>query len=277
MRYFKVALSVALVLLVSFFVVKSCVHPKKLMSTQEAQPGTSFKHMVIAPPPAAKIPPHIAIILDDWGKNYAVLKNAIDIRRPLTLSILPNLVHSRQIAEEAHQSGLGVMLHLPMEPFNKKEILEPHTIKTSMPENEIIQCVDDAVLAIPHVEGVNNHMGSAATSDARVMRTVLSRLLSKNLFFVDSHVTSLTKGPQVAHELGIRFAERDVFIDNVNQVDAIKKQLEKAKRIALTHGEAIVIGHDRKKTLQAIQEMLPEFDQAGVKLVLARDVVKPLK
>ena len=292
MKYFKIGFSVFFILLISFFVVKSCVHPKRTITNQETASTVPFfsklmppqKNIVIAPRVisgdkeknlvSSTQGPHVAIILDDWGKNYSVLKNAIEIHRPLTLAVLPNLIHSRRIAEEAHQNGLGVMLHLPMEPFNKKAPLEPRTIKTSMTDSQIKQIVDNAVAAIPHVQGVNNHMGSAVTSDARVMKLILERLKSKNLFFVDSHVVAKTQGSWAALQTGIRFAERDVFIDNENELGAIKRQLEKAKQMALASGEAIVIGHDRKLTLEAIKEMLPEFDRAGVRLVLARDVVK---
>ncbi len=282
MKHLKIGFSVLFILLVSFFVVRACVHPKRAPTSETTryeiplfsklvQPG---RPIVMAPRPGLKAGPRVAIILDDWGKNHALLKKAVEIGRPLTLAVIPGLLHSKQIAKEAHQNGLGVMLHLPMEPFNRYEPLEPHTIMTSMREAEIKKIVDEAIAAIPFAEGANNHMGSVATSDARVMKAILSRLKSKKLFFIDSQVVATTKGLQVARETKIRFAERDVFIDNENNVVAIKKQLEKAIRIALTHGEAIVIGHDRKFTLQAIKEMLPAFDQAGVKFVFARDVVK---
>ncbi len=289
MRYIKAGIAVLFVLLVSFFVVKSCVHPKRISYEDEAESRIPFfselvspKRIVVAPKTAAasKRPkvsgaaPRMAIILDDWGKNYGVLKYALEIKRPLTLAIIPNLPKTRKIAEEAHQNGLGIMLHLPMEPKSKNEPLEPHTILTTMPEKEILKCVDDAVASVPHLEGVNNHMGSAATSDARVMKTILKRLKAKNLFFIDSAVVSTTQGPKAAAETGIRFAKRDVFIDNVNKVDAIKAQLKKALDIALSHGEVVVIGHDRKLTLQAIKEMIPAFDEAGVRLVLARELVR---
>ena len=296
MKHLKIGLAVLFILLVSFFVVKSCVHPKRSpYAAEEPSAGVPFfskllgpsKQIVMAPPPAPEAPapkpaasktgPHMAIILDDWGKNYTVLKYAVQIHRPLTLAIIPYLSHSKQIAEEAHAAGLGVMLHLPMEPFNKGEPMEPHTIMTTMSEKEIASIVDAAVAAIPHVEGANNHMGSAATSDEKTMRVILSKLKAKDLFFLDSHVATTTKGPKVARETGVLFNERDVFIDNENKLDAIKKQLERARRIALSHGEVVVIGHDRKLTLQAIEEMVPEFDKSGVKLVYARDVVRVSK
>ena len=134
MRYLKIGFSVLFILLVSFFVVRACVHPKRSLSSEPIRYEIPFfsklvppeRSIVMGPRPGLKAGPHVAIILDDWGKNQAILKKAVEIGRPLTLAVIPNLSHSRQIAEEAHQKGLGVMLHLPMEPFNQYEILEPH-------------------------------------------------------------------------------------------------------------------------------------------------------
>ncbi len=291
MKYLKAGLAVLFVLLVSFFVVKSCVYPKRFPAGETSEFRTpffskpvSFSHPALTPPPveteAVKYPgvlktsPQVAIILDDWGKNYRLLKSAIEIGRPVTLAVIPHLSKSRQIAKEAHENGLGVMLHLPMEPKNKGEPMEPHTIMTTMTEGDILNYLDEAIASVPYLEGVNNHMGSSATSDARVMKIVFKRLKFKNLFFIDSRVASSSVSEKISKEVGIRFATRDVFIDNENQLEPIKKQLEKAKRIALSHGEAIVIGHDRKWTVQAIKEMVPVFEKAGVKFVLAKDIVK---
>ena len=55
---------------------------------------------------------------------------------------------------------------------------------------------------------------------------------------------------------------------------SIKEKLERAKKIALSRGTAVVIGHDRKMTLQAIKEMVPEFEAAGVQFVLVKDLVE---
>ncbi|MBI4352299.1 MAG: divergent polysaccharide deacetylase family protein [Candidatus Omnitrophica bacterium] len=216
----------------------------------------------------------MAIILDDWGNNFSLLKDAVSIQRPLTVAILPHLPQSRRIAEEARRRGLGVMLHIPMEPFGAGQPLEPHTIFRTMPDDKIVQYLEEALRSVPYVEGVNNHQGSAATTDPRVMRTVLGYLKRRGLFFVDSHVISKTVGPRIAAEVGIDFAERDVFIDNQAEKEAIKQSLRKAKVLVKRKGEVIVIGHDKKPTLQAIKEMIPELEKEGVQLVLVRELVK---
>lgn len=216
----------------------------------------------------------MAIILDDWGNNYKLLEEAIAIQRPLTIAILPKLTHSRQIAQKANENNLGIMLHMPMQPKNKEDHLEPHTIMVTSSEKQIIQYLDEALLSVPYLEGVNNHMGSAATSDRRVMTIALKYLKSKKLFFIDSHVIASSVCASVAKEVGIPFGSRQVFIDNELKLTAIQKQLRQAIRVAKTRGEAIVIGHDKYVTLQAIKSMVPEIEKSGVQLVYARELVR---
>jgi polysaccharide deacetylase 2 family uncharacterized protein YibQ len=236
--------------------------PKKAVSVEKS------------PPSLALGGPKMAIILDDWGQNFSLLQYALEIRRPLTLAILPNLPHSHTIAEEAFRNKLGVMLHMPMQPKSGRQDLEPHTILTTMPDGDIVRYLNEALLSVPYAEGVNNHMGSAATSDLRVMRTVIRHLKSKNLFFIDSNVIATTKAPQAAKEAKIRFTQRDVFIDNEMNLAAIRLKLRQAKEIAKSKGEVVVIGHDKKMTLQAIKELVPEIEKEGVRLVLAKELLR---
>lgn len=250
--------------------------PKPKPEVPRAEP----KKIVVArpvPPPAPvaqSVAGQMAIILDDWGNNYYVMKYLLEIGRPITVAIIPDLPHSRKIAEEAHRNNLGVMLHMPMEPESTSLTLEPQTIRTSTSDWQIQRYLDEGLADVPYAQGVNNHMGSKATSDLRVMRVVMGRLKEKGLFFVDSNTSSKTVAPRVAKELGLRFAQRDIFLDNELNTLAIKRQLVEAKEYALKYGEVVVIGHDKKITLEAIRDMAPQFEKEGIRFVLAKDLVK---
>lgn len=270
MKVIKIIFCVLFVGLVAFLVARGCWHPKEPFISQEA-PLKIISEKEKAP--VARIGPKMAIILDDWGHNLALVKNAEDVGRPLTLSVLPHLPHSRQIAEEAFSHGMGVMLHMPMQPKGSKQPLEPHTILTTMPEAQILEYLDSAIESIPHVEGVNNHQGSAATSDERVMRTVLEHLKKKGLFFVDSEVISTTVGGRVAEEIGISFTKRDVFLDNTATVEAVQRQLRAAEKVALSRGRVVAIGHAKRTTLKAIRATVPELEKNGVQLVLVKELL----
>lgn len=288
---FKIVLTVLAVAGLVAFLLKDFVFQEKLREApiQLGEPLVSKKVVedrrskvegkiavpsTFHPPPSA-LPAKqafMAIILDDWGNNYSLVKEALAVKRPMTLAVLPNLPFSKKIADEAHKNHLGVILHMPMQPKDTRQPLEPHTILTSTPDTDIDQLLGEAFASVPHAEGMNNHMGSAATSDLRVMRSVLKYLKAKGLFFVDSNVIPTTVGPRVAKETGIPFTKRGVFIDNEPTVDAVKKKLLEAKNVALRKGQVVVIGHDKKATLQAIREMVPQIEKEGVRLVLVKEL-----
>ena len=277
-RQLKIFLSVLFVFIVGVFIARSFLsHRDGLPQTKEAPypivPAVSAP-LSLEPKTSMSSVPRMAIILDDWGENFGLTRQAVEIGRPLTLSVLPHLRYSRKIAEEAHKNGLGVMLHMPMEPQKAREHMEPQTILTTTTDVDVLRYLDEALGSVPYAEGVNNHTGSKATTDVRVMRLVLGRLKESGLFFVDSFVIATTTGPSVAKEVGIPFSRRDVFIDNVVEVETIKAQLRKAIQKALANKTAIAIGHDKRPTLQAIAQMIPEIEKAGVKLVLAEDLVR---
>ena len=143
-----------------------------------------------------------------------------------------------------------------------------------MADAEIVQLLDSALESVPHAAGVNNHQGSAATGDERVMKTVLGHLKNKNLFFVDSQVIATSVARRVAEEIGIPFTRRNVFIDNKATLEAVEQQLRAAEKIALTRGRVVAIGHDKKPTIEAIKEMVPELEKNGVELVLVKDLLE---
>lgn len=269
---FLIVLSVLFVLAVAFYSAKGLIGTGKKISTRPAVAKKMVKKTAKPLPRQAAV--KMAIILDDWGPSTALVDEAVAIGRPLTLAILPNLKHSRDIAEAAKARGLSVMLHMPMQPQGKRQPAEPHTILTTSSEAEILKYLEEALASVPYAAGVNNHQGSAATSDERVMRTVLSYLKKKGLFFVDSRVIATSVGRTMADALGVRFAQRDVFIDNVATVDEVKKQLVQAGRLALRRGKVVVIGHDKGPTLEAIRQMVPELERSGVKLVLVKELLE---
>src|SRR5207245_9003801 len=60
----------------------------------------------------------LAITMDDLAYDRGPADALFGLPFPLTVSVLPNLPHSSDIAKEAHRRGYQVMLHLPMESAN---------------------------------------------------------------------------------------------------------------------------------------------------------------
>lgn len=222
---------------------------------------------------APEIKGEIAIVIDDWGYNLNNLAALRQIKYPLTLSILPNLAFSAEVADEAHSAGKEVILHLPMQPHEKFR-LEQNTVMTSMDESEILGILANDIEAIPHIKGASNHMGSLATEDARTMEIVLNELKRRHLYFLDSFVTSKSVCSMIAKRLHLGFARRDIFLDNNEETQYIKRQVNKLKSKARAYGRAIGIGHDRRITLEALKETMPQLAKEGYKFVFVSELVK---
>lgn len=225
-------------------------------------------------PKAAGSRGEMAIVVDDFGYNREPIAGYADMGRPITFSVLPYRTYSTEAASRALGAGHLVMLHLPMEPMSASEGVEPTVITTGMSDEEIRQTVSKAIASIPGVKGVNNHQGSKATADRRVMKTVLGVIKSQNLFFIDSRTSSQSVAADVSRQMGIRTGENELFIDNSSDIGQIKNQLRKAIDLAERYGSVIVIGHSRPNTVVAVREMIPEIEAAGIRLVYVDQLVK---
>lgn len=209
----------------------------------------------------------VAIIFDDAGASLEQLDAIIALGRPVTIAVLPGLRFSREVARRAAEAGLEVLLHLPVEPENGDVAMGPGGITTGMSDVQIAETVLGDLAQVPGAIGINNHMGSRGTADERVMRAVLGVAQAKGLIFVDSVTTSRSVGARLAGEMRVKAASRAVFLDNENEAAAIRAQLRRLITLAGSRGEVVAIGHAQRLTAQVLQEMLAEFDRAGVELV----------
>ena len=217
--------------------------------------------------------PLLAIVIDDLGNDRAQADSLFRLPYPLTISVLPHEANSGEIAEEAHRRGYQVMLHLPMasNAGDKDEAVELHP-------GMALQAVEKTFTAmletVPFAAGVNNHEGSLGTADQKLMDELMPLLHQHNLFFIDSRTTAATVAETAAHAAGVAAARRHVFLDDVQSVPAIRKQFELAIRDAREKGSALAIGHPHAETLEVLNEMLPEAERQGVRLVFASELAR---
>jgi len=245
----------------------------KFRSKTKTQPAKKEKTVRRAPSPAVS-GPKLAIILDDLGNDREAAEAVFALHYPLTISILPYHAHSTEIAEEAQRRGLEVMLHLPMRAV-ANETPEPHQLEAGMSGEDVARELSGMLESVPTASGVNNHEGSLATTDAKLMGELMPLLKQRDLFFVDSRTTAATVAFDAAERAGVRSGFRNVpFLDDVQNVAAIRKQLELAMRGAKEKGAAIAIGHPHGETLRALKEVLPRAEEEGVRLVVVSEVVK---
>jgi polysaccharide deacetylase 2 family uncharacterized protein YibQ len=227
------------------------------------------------PAPAPPVPQgRLAIVFDDAGGSLEQVEAIIAIGRPVTVAVLPHLAYSAEVARRARAAGLEVLVHLPLEPDDARKALGPGGITVAMSDAQIHEAVQAALAAVPGAVGINNHMGSRATADRRVMRAVLRAARGAGVFFVDSYTTPRSVVGEVAAEVGVPVATRAVFLDNEDEEAAIAAQVRRAVARARREGSAVAIGHAQRRTPAVVAAMLHEFDDAGVALVPVSALVR---
>jgi polysaccharide deacetylase 2 family uncharacterized protein YibQ len=225
---------------------------------------------------AEKQLPLVAIIIDDLGYDKKIAKKLSNLNAMLTFSILPHSPFQKSTARLSRDKGFGIMLHLPMEPVEYPNINPgPGTLLTSMTPDQLTRQLEKDLDAVPFIQGVNNHMGSKMTAESSQMYQIFSILKKKGLYFVDSRTTMETLCKPSARLFQIPFAQRDVFLDHLVEVEFIRKQLKELVRIAEHNGYALGIGHPHALTYQVLHEMLPDL-QKKIRLVPASEIVHPV-
>lgn len=227
------------------------------------------------PRPAPGARGRLAILLDDAGQSLDLLPAARDLPDEVAVAVLPFLPHSADIAEAMHAAGHEIWLHLPMEPQGYPDNDPgPGAVFVGMSDSEIRSAVHAAVNNVPHAVGVNNHMGSRATADVRVMTWVMQELGARQLAFIDSRTTTATVAEQTARTLGVPSGRRHVFLDNQRSAAAIRSQLAQAVEKCRLDGQAIAIGHLDPVTVEVLADELPGLARRGADLVRPTELMR---
>jgi polysaccharide deacetylase 2 family uncharacterized protein YibQ len=212
----------------------------------------------------------IAIIIDDMGTGREIEKEILEIKYPLTLSFMPtNFSKSYNLGK-----NFEILLHQPMEPENPNISSGEKAITTRMTPEEIKNQLRENLKDVPLAVGVNNHMGSLATSNKEVMLAVLEVIKEKNLFFVDSKTSKNSCGYSLAKSLNIPSLERDVFLDGKRDKDYIREKFLLLQKISKEKGYAVGIIHPHKESIAVLKEVLPEIEREGIKLVHISKLVR---
>ena len=211
----------------------------------------------------------LALLLDDVGYEEAALSQLASIREPVSLSVLPGTPRAAEAVALAKTKGWNLLVHLPMEPEAGRA--EPNSIGSADDDAAIRARVLAALAAVPGAIGLNNHQGSKATADPRVMRAVLAVVKERGLFFLDSRTTPATAVSRVARELKVPCLVRDVFLDDAaaeakdpaGPAGALSASWERAIALASRNGHAILIAHPHRESVEFLARALPALSRRG--------------
>lgn len=229
--------------------------------------------LLLACAPASAQPvPVISIIIDDLGLNLQAGQRVVDLPVPVACAFLPHAPHTRELALRAHTVHKEVILHLPMATVDHRP-LDPGGVTLDMTQGQFIATLQEDLAAVPHVSGINNHMGSLLTRHPGHMMWLMHEMRRHDrLFFVDSRTTVDTVARRVADEHGVPSVDRDVFLDSDPDLEAVRFQFRRLLALARRNGSATAIGHPHASTLRVLEEELSWLE--GVRVVPVADVIQ---
>lgn len=197
----------------------------------------------------------LSIVIDDFGYRPQTENQVLALPATISVAVLPNAPHAREMATKAHNQGHEVLIHLPMAPLSKQP-LEKDTLRPEMSSEEIERIIREAYGKVPYAVGLNNHMGSAMTSNLFGMQKVMQALERYNLYFLDSVTIGNTQAMRAAQGTGVKVIKRKVFLDDTQNEADIRNQFNRAIALARRNGSAIAIGHPHPTTVRVLQQMV---------------------
>lgn len=216
----------------------------------------------------------IVLVIDDFGyRDDSISDGFLNLSVPITCAVLPGHIQSSRFAKKAINAGKEVIIHMPMQSTVSSSGEEEFKLKTGMTSEEIEWRLNEALNEIPEAVGINNHQGSKATTDGKVMAVVASVLKNKNKFFLDSRTSSKTVGESTMRSVGVPTARRHIFLDNDLNIKNISKQLNKLVDVSEKKGLAIGIGHVKGNTLKVLEKEIPDLLERGFDFKFLSQVV----
>ena len=222
----------------------------------------------------------LVIIIDDMGHSLRRGKDALALPGKLNFAVIPYTPFGEQLAETAHRSGKEVMLHAPMSTVEQLP-LGTGGLTPELSREEFEDTINAALATVPHVRGINNHMGSDLTQRREQMAWLMQDLRWQDLYFVDSRTSGNSVAATVATEFDVPNLSRHVFLDNERTPEAIDARFTELLAMVNKHGLAVAIGHPYPQTISYLHEALPLLSEQGIRLVfvseaLAREPVMKL-
>lgn len=223
---------------------------------------------------------HLAIVIDDVGRELHLFEQLHALRYPLTFSVLPGAIYAPGVQlrlRADRRRPREILLHLPCEPEDPAKMTEgPEAgelfLRAGDPPERLRATLRAALRRVPGAVGVNNHMGSRLTASRAAMDALMPVLRAQGLFFLDSRTTPRSQGLAAAEAAGLGALGRDIFLDADPSPGAVLAQLERAAERALLRPQ-VVIAHPSPAVVETLREGLPRLHARGIGVYPLRELL----
>lgn len=247
----------------------TAITPETATPDAGAQPAAELP----VTPTLSRSPYYIALIIDDIGYSGPLGERAIALSGAITYAVLPHTPFGTELAELAHSHSKEVMLHAPMSNLAHQP-LGPGALTDQLNQEDFIATLKGNIDAVPHLQGINNHMGSELTGMQTQMQWVMDVLKERGLYFVDSFTTAQSVAGDAAREQEIPTTTRNVFLDNETTAEDIDREFQRLLQTAREKGSAVGIGHPYEETLDYLEKALPALAQENIELISVSAMIR---
>lgn len=236
---------------------------------------TLFKLTLVQDDDLVRHKAYIVIVIDDFGNAFNdEVKRFLALRPRVSVAVMPGLKYSQQIAEQATENKLDVLIHMPMEPLTSDFESDDSMLLDGMSAEEIIRRTTEAIGELPQAKGMNNHMGSKFTAEKEGMLPLMQTLGEHDLFFLDSMTNPASVGCAVATDAQVPCVQNNIFLDAREDAPFIRDQVLALAERAWRKGSAVGIGHPKPETLQVLEQELPILEKRGFRFLKISQFVK---
>lgn len=218
--------------------------------TERAAVAASSPARPSAMPRCVPQAPCLVLVVDDIGRDNSSLRRLMRLPLALTFAVLPHARQTEGAVALLAEAGREQLLHLPLEPESHREITDEPLVITR--GSRIAAVFGAMTRRVPRAVAFNNHMGSAFCRSKESVAKLVETAKGHFPFLLDSKTTKDSRLCTTARALGLACFERDVFLDDPNDVTTVDYSLQRAARRAEQRGWAIAIGHPRPATIDAL-------------------------
>lgn len=214
-------------------------------------------------------PARVAVLVNGLGlpggPPDGVLKG---LPAPVSVAYGPYGRDLQDLVTKARAAGHEVLLQIPLEPNDyPNEDPGPHTLLTTLPNDENIKRLQWLMSRYTGYVGVTNHMGAKFEATKESFLPVLEELKKRGLIYFDDGTVQSSAAAQIASVLDLDYSAANVQIDAKPSSAGIAKALAELEDMARERGAAIGVAKAKPETVRQLAEWAGKLDAKGIVLV----------
>ncbi len=198
--------------------------------------------------------PEIAMIFDGMGSTFQELNSVYSLGIPVTVSIVPGLKFSRNVAYIARRCGFDVLIHIPTDSSSPRGKNKDFYLEPSSSRWRVEGVMRYAVNYVRIAKGIIIYPGFEMDNN-EVIKIISSYLKRNNFVFVSGDKEGEKSLVQLLKSKGVKYLPVDMVV-SCNGGD-IKKEITSVFKQAQNKGKIVVLVCPGKEILDILGKLIP--------------------